>query len=310
MDLTTAPRPAERLAAVVSASLAVLWVVNGGDASYARWIVLAHAAAAGLPWLFGHARSVPVQRWLRELFPLLFVVVVWSELGLIREVMHVSANDAAIGAIDRALFGRHIHSVWMPAMPQVWFSEIMFAIYFVYYPAVFLTPVVLLLSRRFRAARAVVFGLAVSYLGCYALYVFFPVDGPSNTMARYAGPLTEGFFYGLSATVVHAGDSLGTAFPSSHVVGSVTMAVLAMRWFSRPIATLFVLEAGGVVLSTVYTQNHFAVDAVAGLVFALVAQHLFAPALARVRYGGQRRAVVPPLPVYPALGETTTGGGT
>ncbi|MDH3570426.1 MAG: phosphatase PAP2 family protein, partial [Gemmatimonadota bacterium] len=61
-----------------------------------------------------------------------------------------------------------------------------------------------------------------------------------------------------------------TAFPSSHVVGVVTMALLAITWFSRPVAIVYVILATGVTASTVYTQNHFAVDAAAGVVYALV----------------------------------------
>jgi membrane-associated phospholipid phosphatase len=144
----------------------------------------------------------------------------------------------------------------------------------------------------------VVFGLAVAYLGCYVLYVLFPVDGPSHTMARYAGPLTEGFFYRLSTNAVHAGDSLGTAFPSSHVVGAVSMAILAARWLPRRVALVFALEALGVALSTVYTQNHFAIDAAAGVLLALGVQLIAVPALEAVLQGRRAELPVPPLPIY------------
>jgi len=154
----------------------------------------------------------------------------------------------------------------------------------------------------------VTFGLAVGYLACYAVYLVFPVDGPAHTMARYSGPLTDGFFYQLSMNAVHAGDSLGTAFPSSHVVGAVSMAILATRWFPRPVSLVFSLEATGVVLATVYTQNHFAIDAAVGVTAALILQLFVAPplevALAR------RRSVppVPPLPVFTPTPDTLGRG--
>jgi membrane-associated phospholipid phosphatase len=132
------------------------------------------------------------------------------------------------------------------------------------------------------------------------LYALFPVDGPSHTMARYAGPLTDGFFYRLSTNAVHAGDSLGTAFPSSHVVGAVSMAILAARWLPRRVALVFAMEGVGVVLSTVYTQNHFAIDSAVGVLLALGVQLIAVPALESTLRERRLELPVPPLPVYVA----------
>lgn len=309
MDLTTSLRPADRVVALVNVGLAALWMWAGRDAGYAPVVASAHIAAATLPWLFLHAGGRSgLMAWLRELYPLIVVVVVWSEMGLIRDVTHTHGHDAFVASLDRALFGQHIHATWMPAMPYRWLSEGMFFVYLIYYPAVFVTPIVLLARRRFAAVRDVVFGLAIAYLTCYAAYTLFPVDGPSYTMSRYAGPLTDGFFYQLARGAVHAGDSMGTAFPSSHVVGAVTIALLAWRWFSRPVAVLFAIEAIGVVLSTVYTQNHFAVDAIAGLFLAIATHAFLAPAV-RSLWTPRLREVVPPLPIHAtAPGTLTTGG--
>ena len=300
MDLISRARPVDRLVSAYSLGFAVLWLGAPGRAAFIPAVVCAHVAAAVLPSVLArrHAAGRPVSRALHELYPLFFVVLVWIEMGLVREFLHATAHDPVIAAADRVLFGRHLHAVWMPAMPHAWFSELMFLIYLAYYPLVFLTPVVLLLLGRRQALRGVMLGLAVAYLGCYALYAVFPVDGPSHTMARYAGPLTEGLFYRIATEAVHAGDSLGTAFPSSHVAGAVTMAILASRWLSRPVAWLFGLEAAGVVLATVYTQNHFAVDALAGILLAALLQLVAVPLLSASLAGRPIRIPVPPLPVY------------
>ena len=300
MDLISRARPVDRLVSAYSLGFAVLWLGAPGRAAFIPTVVCAHVAAAVLPSVLArrHAAGRRVGRTLHELYPLIFVLLVWIEMGLVREFLHAAANDPVIAAADQVLFGRHLHAVWMPAMPHVWFSELMFLIYLAYYPLVFLTPVVLLLLGRRQALRGVMLGLAVAYLGCYALYAVFPVDGPSHTMGRYAGPLTEGLFYRLSTGAVHAGDSLGTAFPSSHVAGAVSMAILASRWLSRPVAWLFGFEAAGVVLATVYTQNHFAVDALAGILLAVLLQLVAVPLLSASLAGRPIRVPVPPLPVY------------
>jgi membrane-associated phospholipid phosphatase len=65
------------------------------------------------------------------------------------------------------------------------------------------------------------------------------------------------------------------------VAASTTMAYLGIRWLSKPAATLLVLAAVGVALSTFYTQHHFAIDSLAGIVLALWLQLRVAPALSR-----------------------------
>jgi len=68
---------------------------------------------------------------------------------------------------------------------------------------------------------------------------------------------------------------------------------------------LLTVQAAGVLLATVYTQNHYAVDALAGLVWALGLQLGLVPTLTREADGP-----VPPLPVRwdTLTPEPVTGG--
>ncbi|MDH3458510.1 MAG: phosphatase PAP2 family protein [Gemmatimonadota bacterium] len=272
MDLKPTLRPVDRVVILFNAALALLWLGALGRVAFAPVIVVAQIAAAAVPYLILKIRpdAIGFGRGIRELYPIVFIAVSWTELGLIREVFHAEAYDALIASLDLALFGQNLQAIWMPAMPDVWFSETMFAVYFLYYPMVFGTPLIVFFTKRWTDLRDIVFRLTLAYLACFAIYVVLPVEGPSHSTTRYVGELTQGFFYRLSTGAVHAGDSLGTAFPSSHVVGVVTMALLAITWFSRPVAIVYVILATGVTASTVYTQNHFAVDAAAGVVYALV----------------------------------------
>lgn len=288
-------RPVDRLVAGAHAVLAALWIAAWFRAPWAPWLAVAHLCAAiGVPSLLRRLSRRPgrVVTALRELYPMIVVMATWSELGLIR-ALRAGAFDGPIAALDQWVFGTHLQALWMPAMPQVAFSELMFGFYVLYYPAVFLTPVVLLIAGARREARHIISGLTPAFLFCFASYIVFPVDGPSHTALRYAGPLTEGFLYQLVASVVHAGDSLGTAFPSSHVAGTVTMAILASRWLGRPVAWLFAFEAVAVVAATVYTQNHFAIDALAGVVAAFGVD-----VMVRARPALSMAAAVPPLPQF------------
>jgi hypothetical protein len=69
---------------------------------------------------------------------------------------------------------------------------------------------------------------------------------------------------------------------------------------------LITVQAAGVFLATVYTQNHYPVDSLAGLIWALGLQLVIVPAV-RANYAAPR---VPVLPARaPSLPEPVTGGG-
>jgi len=172
---------------------------------------------------------------LRELYPLLFVLAFWTELGYLRELYHVGVHDRLVTAWDLRVFGQHFNLTWMPRMPAVWLSEAMHFVYFAYYPLIFVPVVAVGLIGRVDAMRDMIFRLTVTYLGCYVLYLWFPVGGPSALLPHFRGALTDGFWYQLVKTAHDSGDSLGTAFPSSHVAGSVTIALVAWRLHPAPL---------------------------------------------------------------------------
>jgi membrane-associated phospholipid phosphatase len=281
--MTPGIRPLDRLLAAYNAALAGLWMVLIPRAPFALWVCVAHAAAATMPWLLkdSEAGLSAAGRWIREHYALLFLLAFWSELGFIRELLHASNHDGPISRLDLALFGLHLNAVWMPRMPSLWFSEPMHLAYWAYYLLIIVPPIALGMRGNARGANDMLFRLLVTYIACYVIYIAFPVDGPAHTMARYVGEPAHGFFYQLVHSSLRVGDSMGTAFPSSHVAGAVTIAYAGWRWFSRPVALLLLLEAVGVILSTVYVQNHFAIDSAVGLVLALGLQWRAVPALAR-----------------------------
>jgi membrane-associated phospholipid phosphatase len=304
--------PGDRLVAGYNALLAIVWAANIPRAEHAAWITLAHLAAAALPWAYARA---PRRPWgfltaIREIYPLVFLLAFWPELDLLREVLGPQGHDGVIAALDRQIFGVSLHAIWLPSMDAVWLSELMFFMYYAYYALIFLPPLYVAFQGRSAAVRDIAFRLMATYLSCYLVYIAWPVYGPHFLSAPHPGPHTEGFFYGLVQSAQAAGDSHGCAFPSSHVAGAVTIAILGWRWFSRPVAVLFSLEAFGVVLSTVYTQNHYAIDAVTGLIWALVLQLVVVPGLRRVLRGARARRPLPLLPDFgPVLASPRTTGG-
>jgi membrane-associated phospholipid phosphatase len=278
-----AVRLVDHITSSYNALLAFVWLCLIPQWSYSVWLAAAHAAAAFLPQLLrrSHGRLSPAGRVLKDIYPLIFILALWTELDFVRRLLHDSNFDRVIGDLDLAIFGVHLNEVWLPAMPWPWFSEIMHVAYFSYYFSV----IVPLLYMAFRGSpemkRDMTFRVMLVYLSCFVLYIAFPVDGPHFLTEHYEGPHQAGLFYRLDQILQGQGDALGCSFPSSHVAASTTMAYLGIRWFSKPAAVLLVLAAVGVALSTFYTQHHFAIDSLGGIILALWLQLLVAPALIR-----------------------------
>ena len=282
-------RPVDWLLGVYNLALAALWAAAvptaavAGSSASSLALVVAHCALATALWWIPRLPDRPGRfvLVLREAYPLLLIPLLWEELDAVIRITHAATNDGLIMALDRALFGLHLDAAWMPAMPQLWFSELMHFSYWIYLPLIFLPPIAMALRRDAFAFQDVTLRLMTAYLACYAVYLVFPTAGPKVFGVPYEGALAEGFFFGLVAQAHEASNVWGAAFPSSHVAGAVTVAWLGWRWFSPGVAILLSIQALGVVLSTVYTQNHYAIDSVVGVVFALSLQAWAVPAIRR-----------------------------
>jgi membrane-associated phospholipid phosphatase len=280
---TSGARPVDWLLGGYNAIAAVIWLAALGRSPAAPWIVAAHALGAFLPWgaaMAGRGTSRLLQA-AREAYPLLLLYPFYAEVGLFHAAMGNTGHDATVLAWDRGLFSVSWHRAWAIAMPAAWLREAMYASYFSYYLLIALPPIAAALGRRWDAFRAISFRMMLTYVACYAIYFAYPAFGPMHvdpeSATGVARAASGGFFPSLVRAAAQSGDSPGTAFPSSHVAGALTAAWLGFRWHPRWVAWAQLLLAAGVACSTVYTGNHYAIDALTGVLLAVVLQALVAP---------------------------------
>lgn len=276
-------RLVDRVAAAYNGVLAVVWAILIPVWTPAALLLSLHAAAAALPAMLRRApqRLSPPVRILRDIYPLLWITAWWIELDAIRRTLHDANFDRAIGALDRAIFGQHLDQIFLPNLNQLWFSELMYLAYFAYYLTVIVPLLYALLRGTSAMKRDMTFRVVLIYVACFLVYIAFPVDGPHWLSEHFQGPHQVGFFYRVEQFLQSGGAARGCSFPSSHVAASTTMAILGFRWLSKPAAYALTLGAVGVIVSTVYTQNHYAIDSLAGVVWAFWIQWQVAPALIR-----------------------------
>ena len=267
-------RAVDLVLAIYNGVAAIAWAGALGRTDAAPWLVLAHAAALSVPWIAARvgAASPAWVRTLREAYPLLLLYPFYAEIGLLHAALGSTGHDAAVAAWDRSIFAAGWHRESYALAPQRWLSETMHAFYASYYVLLAGPPIAAALARNGAAFRDISLRQMLAYTACFAIYLFFPVFGPGHMDPFPSGARPEGFFPDLVRGAIAGGDSPGTAFPSSHVAGSVTAAWLSRRWFPRPVAALMTIAAIGVAFGTVYTRNHYAIDAAAGAALAIALQ--------------------------------------
>ena len=81
---------------------------------------------------------------------------------------------------------------------------------------------------------------------------------------------TDGIFYHLVENAKAAGERPTAAFPSSHV--GVSTICMLLAWHSKNRKLLFIMLPFYILLclATVYIQSHYAIDAIAGFISALL----------------------------------------
>jgi len=245
----------------------------------ARWLVAVHGIALGVPWLLARAPA-PDRPWLRrlyEFYPLAWICAFWRELDVHGRFVSNLPYDRALIWLDRAIFGVHVNTAWLEALPGRWFSELMHLCYFSYYPLLLIVPVLLAFAPPTALRREGVLRIATAYLACFLVYALWPTTGPGALHVSFPESVSDGLMFRINHVIQDSGDSLGTAFPSSHVAGAVTLTWILWRLGHRRLGGAGIAITLGVLGATIYTQNHFAVDSLAGLLLALGVQSLLVP---------------------------------
>jgi len=282
MDLNRNPSRALLPFAVYLLLVAGVCLTNRGAPTVVfAAVVTVHAVFAALLLRFANQAPSPVAgRW-RLALPYVLWLACWLELGWLIRSSGLSMNDAQIAAVDLAVFGGHGHLLFARWLPEA--DQVMHLIYLSYYGLVLGPPLVLVLQRRAADCDRYTSVVMATYLLCFLAYLVYPVLGPrAATAAQVATGHGGGSLGALAEALRQAGDSLGTAFPSSHCAGALAAALAAGKLFSRRTRFVLLVWAGLITLSTIYTGNHYSIDAVAGVLVA-VGVRLAADQICRAR---------------------------
>ncbi len=235
----------------------LFWRARGPETAAAA---VAHVAAAVALWwsLQPHRGASKLADWM----PLLLVPFLYGELAYL--IGDAPLRDALVQRWEAALFGGQPARTLAASMPSVALSELLHLGYLLYYPIVYVPPLVLYLAGRRMEFGLTLLAVMLTYVVCFAIFALFPVEGP-----RYAWPPPAGVPAGpvrsLALAVLERGSSRGTAFPSSHAAVAAAQSILALR-HHRAFGIAVAVTSALLMVGAVYGGFHYAVDVVAGAI--------------------------------------------
>jgi membrane-associated phospholipid phosphatase len=256
-------RPVELVLLAYSALVAVVVGVRAPGLAGWQWLLVAHGLMFGLfgLLLLGRPGRLSV---LREAAPLLLLFGLYAELDVLNAGNRV-VHDALVQQWEAALFGGQPSRDWWRAAPSAFWSFVLHGAYLGYYLILTAPPVWLVLRRDIEGLRRFMLMVMTTFVVCYVFFIFAPVAGPYYVFDRPEGPFVDNIMARLVYNALEEGSSYGAAFPSSHVAATAA-AVMATWRVSRRAGMVLVVPALLLVVSVVYCQMHYAVDAGAGLV--------------------------------------------
>jgi membrane-associated phospholipid phosphatase len=173
---------------------------------------------------------------------------------------------------DKALFGTH-PTVWAERFYSPWLDELMAICYCTYYLA---APIIAgcLFFRGKREDTLAGFSIVTfGYFVNYVLFYVFPAVSPRMIpwLADLHARDYTGYVIASALRLLEGSEGVvtGGCFPSSHVTGALSWALVGWR-YDRKVGVVFLILTVGVVISTVYHRYHHAVDPLAGVVLGFV----------------------------------------
>jgi membrane-associated phospholipid phosphatase len=211
---------------------------------------------------------------MRDAVTQMLIVLAYREMGWFAQPHLGHTLETSWVAWDQVLLrggGRAAIEAIGPMMPSI--LEISYGL--VYTLAPFGVAMLYIYGHRERVDQFL-FVFALGVLLCYAQFPFWPSDPPRVLFPGQDLPSYDTIFRRFNLWMLGNYGIHTSVFPSAHVAGAFAVAFGAWstlpehKWVSRFLLVMAILIA----VATVYGRYHYFVDALAGLVIAVVAWRL------------------------------------
>ena len=235
-----------------------------------------NAAAMALPFLAAfvflqaaafslRARFPNSSRFARHFLHLALYGIFYMQLHEMLSLSRPSTVDIALAGIDRTLFGTN-PAAWLGTHGTPLLTDLLSISYFSYY---FSMPLLLVLMWRGNTEhefRRTLSAITIGWYGALLTYFLFPALGPQRCFPHEL-PVLHGYLPSTSFILGFLAQNLTPAVrdcvPSMHT--AVTLLTLHAAFkYQRRFFWSYLPFGAGVIVATVYLQQHYAVDTLLG----------------------------------------------
>jgi len=210
-----------------------------------------------------HDRVQGFTGFIRQLYPPLLYVFLYSETGVAVHWIFPNFQDGQIVALERMLFGADLN-VWLTQFQAPIINEWMMAGYFSYYLLVPLVALPLFFRRRIAELNAFLTAATIAFVISYSGFILYPVEGPRYFLAdRLSSPISGYVFVPLVRWIIANGAIHGGCMPSSHVAVAWVALVWAYRT-NRKLAIVLTPLVATLFVATVWGRFHYISDVAVG----------------------------------------------
>ncbi|MEZ4413471.1 MAG: phosphatase PAP2 family protein [Gemmatimonadales bacterium] len=234
------------------------------------WLLGAHALVVVLILLVTRPGLGPVGRVVREVYPVILLILFYSEIDILN-AGGITIHDATVQGWELAIFGEQVsQTLWRDHFPSTIASTILHASYWSYYLLLLLPVAYFALRRDWFSLRRSMYVVILTLLACYLVFLTWPVVGPYYEFPRPDAWFLDNGPARLVYAMLASGSSYGAAFPSSHVAATIAATSGAWRG-DRRLGLAMLVPALLLIVSVVYCQMHYGVDALTGIAVGMVA---------------------------------------
>lgn len=234
-----------------------------------EWSLAANALGALIVWLMTRPDLGRFGRGLREVYPLVLVILFYGALDLVGGHGAITTHEKTVQGWEVAVFGSQVSHTWWQQHPSHFWSTFLHAVYASYYLVIAAGPILFLARGEQTNLRRAVTAIAATYGVCFVIFLLYPVAGPNYEFPRPSADFLDNGPAHLVYSLLQRGSSYGAAFPSSHVAAALT-AALATFQGNRRLGLVLLIPASILPFAVVYTQMHYAMDAIAGVVVGVL----------------------------------------
>lgn len=212
-------------------------------------------------------------RWLALLrygYPVVLFTFFYSMTGGTIFLLHDHWFDPQITAFEKSLFGVNPTLYIDRHLLNVWFNELVMALYFCYY---FMIPgftICVFLRRDFVILKRAITAICLTFFVSYPLFFLYPVEGPRWHFAgQYVNDVQGPVFRQLVNFVIANGAVRGGCVPSTHVAVALVILMFCLKHYRRVGIALIPVNLG-LAIGTFWGRFHYVSDVVVGVAIAVV----------------------------------------